>query len=150
MFTRALQWFLSWAVSIQSIPSYPVSLRSILILSTHQQLGLPCGRFPSSFSTNILYAFSPIRATCHTHLIHLDFIILIILGEEYKLWSFSLCSVLQRGIILETWARTQGSDVGPVKSCRLVTRMSSLLCCGVKKTLVILGIWTAVSKVSKA
>jgi hypothetical protein len=39
-FTRALHWSLSWARSIQSIPSHPISLRSILILSTHLLLGL--------------------------------------------------------------------------------------------------------------
>jgi hypothetical protein len=33
VFTRALQWSLFWARSIQSIPSHPISLRSILILS---------------------------------------------------------------------------------------------------------------------
>jgi hypothetical protein len=57
VFTRALHWSLSWARSIQSIPSYPVSLRSILLLPTHLRLGLPSGLFPSGFPTTILYAF---------------------------------------------------------------------------------------------
>jgi hypothetical protein len=54
VFTRALHWSLSWAISIQSIPSY---LRSILILSTHLHLGLASGLLPSGFPTDILYAF---------------------------------------------------------------------------------------------
>jgi hypothetical protein len=43
VFTRALHLSLSWARSIQSIPSHPISLRSILILSTHLCLGLGLG-----------------------------------------------------------------------------------------------------------
>jgi hypothetical protein len=35
VFTRALRWSLSWAISIKSTPSHPISLRSTLILSTH-------------------------------------------------------------------------------------------------------------------
>jgi hypothetical protein len=54
VFTAALHWSLSWAISIQSIPYHPTSLSSILILSTHIRFGLSSSLFPSGFPTNIL------------------------------------------------------------------------------------------------
>jgi hypothetical protein len=50
---------LSWASPIQSIYPHPTSWRSILILSPHLRLGLPCGLFPSGFPTKTLYKPSP-------------------------------------------------------------------------------------------
>jgi hypothetical protein len=49
MFRRALHWSLSWDKSIQYIPPHHISLRSILILSTHLHLCISSGIFPSGF-----------------------------------------------------------------------------------------------------
>jgi len=47
VFTKAHQWTLSWASRIQFFPSISVSLRSILMLSSHLRLGIHSGLFPS-------------------------------------------------------------------------------------------------------
>ena len=87
---------LCWASPIQSIYPHPASWRSILILSTHLRLSLPIGLFPSGFLTKNLHTplSSPIRATCPTHHILLDFVTRTILGEQYKSFSSLLCSLL--------------------------------------------------------
>ena len=81
--------------------SHIISWRSILILYPHLSLGLPSGLLPTGIPTKILYVplFSPLRATSHAHLILLDFIIRNIFGEEYRVWSSSLCSLLHFSVI---------------------------------------------------
>ena len=82
--TSVRQLSLSWASPTQSIYPHLTSWRSVLILSTHLRLGLPSGLLPSGFPSKTLFTplSSPIRATCPTHLILLDFITRTILGEE--------------------------------------------------------------------
>ena len=95
-FTIACHLSLSWARSIQSIPSHHTPWRSIYILFSHLCLGFPSGLFPSGFSTKILYTplLSNIHATCPACPILLDFITHRMLGEDYRPLSSSLCSFL--------------------------------------------------------
>jgi hypothetical protein len=58
VFPRALHWSLFWARLIQSIPSHYISLRSILIFSTHLSLGLLICLV--HFALFLAFIFSPI------------------------------------------------------------------------------------------
>ena len=86
---------LFWAESTQFLVLTPISLGSILILSSHPRLVLSKGLFHLGLSVKILKPLlpSPILATLPGHLKLLD-LSTIVLGEWYKLWSFSLWNLL--------------------------------------------------------
>jgi hypothetical protein len=98
VFTRARHWSLSWIRRIQSTPSHPISLRSILISSSHLRLIIPSGLFLQVFQPKYCMHFSSsscMHAIYYTHLNLLDLMTQIIFGEAYKLRSSLLCSLLQ-------------------------------------------------------
>ena len=81
-FTRALQYFLSWAESTQSHVLIPIYWRSVLILYSHLRLGFPKNLFAEGLPVKIVKELLPssILATWPAHLNVLDLITLTILG----------------------------------------------------------------------
>jgi hypothetical protein len=55
VYTGARKWPLFWARLIHSITPHPISLRFILILSSHLHLSVPSGLFLQAFHQNPLY-----------------------------------------------------------------------------------------------
>jgi len=94
-FTSACHLSLSWARSVQFMPTHLISWRAILILCFYLCLGLPSSLFPSGFPTKTLYThiLAPIYATFPANLILLDLITRSILGE-YRLRSCSFLHYL--------------------------------------------------------
>jgi len=86
----------------------PVHTPTFHFLQIHLNITLPSApgspqwplspRFPHQNPVHPLP--SPIRATCHAHLILLDFITRTILGEQYRSLSSSLCSFLHSPVTL--------------------------------------------------
>jgi len=101
--------------TIHSRPSHSKSYSSILILFSHTNLGPPSGHFLSGLPTKTTYAshLSPIRAICPTHLFILDIITRIIFGEEYRVWSSSLCSLLDSPVRNTNTSQLMGK--GPLR-----------------------------------
>ena len=94
--TSVRQLSLSWAnpISVHIPTSHLLEIHPNII---HQSTPMcpqwsPSLRFPHQ--DPIHHHSSPIRATCPTHLILLDFITRTILSEEYKSFSSSLCNLL--------------------------------------------------------
>jgi hypothetical protein len=77
---------------IQSTNLLPISLHSILILSSQLHPGIPRNLFPSGFPTKIFYTLLISPYPAHNILFYL---IILVLGEVYKLSISSLFSLLQ-------------------------------------------------------
>jgi hypothetical protein len=78
----------------QSTTYHPISLRPVLILTSHLWLDLPSGLFLLGTTIKILYIFltSPVNDKCSAHLILPTLIILTLVWEENKLCNSSLCN----------------------------------------------------------
>ena len=89
------------SVSILCQPNL-VHIPTSYLLEIHPNIIHPSRRRPPQWSPSLRFPHqdpihplsSPIRATCPAHLILLDFITRTILGEEYKSFGSSLCSLL--------------------------------------------------------
>ena len=96
-FTNAPHLSLPWTRSIQSIPPHPTYWRSIVILFSHQRLGLPSWLFPLNLSTKSQYAplLCLVLNICAAHLIILNLMSLKIFEKECRSWSSYLRSLLR-------------------------------------------------------
>ena len=87
---------LSLAKPIQSMSTYhPISLRSILIWSSHLCLGLPDSLLPQVSPPNPLNTTPHLTYHKHRHLLLYNVFDWLIFGEEYSQCSSTLCSLLQ-------------------------------------------------------
>ena len=95
--TSVRQLSLSWTSLNQSIYPHSTSCRSILILSTHQRLGLPIGLLPFGFHTKTLCTPSP-----HPHAPHAKPISFFSILSPAQYWVRSTNHLAPRYVISYT------------------------------------------------
>jgi hypothetical protein len=98
-----------------------ISLRSILILSSHLCLGLPTDLFLVGVPVIFLKTLLPssIQATCLAHFNPLNLITLTILGERYKLFE-ALCNISKQCEVVSLTPNPQAGGPLLVGSPRLL------------------------------
>jgi hypothetical protein len=117
---------LSWAAWIQSTPSNPISLKSILILSSHLCPGRQTGFL---FFRLSMQNFVRISHLTHTHCSLLD-LIAVIFGEWSRLWRCSLHVFLQASVtssILVPHALQSTATWSTLAVCGLPTTWKTML-----------------------
>jgi hypothetical protein len=96
--TKFIVRSLSWATLIQCTLPHHIHIRPISILFSRLRLILPGVCIYSGFRTETLYALLFLTCLLHTlpNSIIFDFMIIIVFGEEHKLWgSFAMeCSAV--------------------------------------------------------
>jgi hypothetical protein len=85
--------------SVHITSSYPSKIHFNIILQPMSRSYLWSLSFWLSNKNRTCAIMFSMRATCPVRRMLLDLIIVIILGEEYELWSSSLCSFLQPPVI---------------------------------------------------
>lgn len=106
------------------------TLTPYLVLSFQLHLGLPSVLFPSGSLNKVLNKFltSPVDATCPTHLVILDFV-LIMFCEHHKLWSSSLCNFSNFPSLLSSQVQVFSSSPCPqTSSIYVLPLLSDAMC----------------------